>query len=205
MSRVCNFCPRKNLTDADFYSTRNICKQCAIKRNNSRSKARSANGQCVDCPATISAGVRCVTCKAANLARYHAKREANLVVAKARRQRVKLAAFNAYGGAKCSCCGEKHVEFLTIDHVDGGGAEHRRTLASELGWKASSTGMTGYHFYSWLAKQGFPPGFQVLCFNCNFSLGHFGYCPHSQAKKAPATADKPSRRSNLHLENTANA
>jgi hypothetical protein len=29
-----------------------------------------------------------------------------------------------------------------------------------------------------LIKNNFPDGFQVLCHNCNMSIGLYGYCPH---------------------------
>ena len=29
---------------------------------------------------------------------------------------------------KCQCCGENHYEFLTIDHINGDGAKHRREI-----------------------------------------------------------------------------
>ena len=29
------------------------------------------------------------------------------------------AVFEAYGGAICACCGEDHIEFLTVDHING--------------------------------------------------------------------------------------
>lgn len=32
--------------------------------------------------------------------------------------------------------------------------------------------------YRWLRNHGYPLGFRVLCMNCNFALGKFGYCPH---------------------------
>lgn len=89
------------------------------------------------------------------------------------RQRIKLACMTAYGG-KCACCGEDRIEFLSIDHMNGGGKKHRK----EVGY--------GQRFYSWLAKNQFPEGFRVLCFNCNLSLGFHGYCPHGNpAIKAP--------------------
>jgi len=72
---------------------------------------------------------------------------------------------------KCQCCGEKHIEFLTIDHIKGGGAVHRRKIKRG----------TGTNFYHWLKKNNYPKGFRVLCINCNFSLGHFGYCPHNKS------------------------
>lgn len=74
------------------------------------------------------------------------------------------------GQPKCSCCGETAIEFLTIDHIAQNGAEHRKTLPRNS--------RTGYGFYCWLKKNGYPEGYGVLCLNCNFSLGHFGYCPH---------------------------
>ena len=69
---------------------------------------------------------------------------------------------------KCACCGETHIEFLTIDHIHGGGRKHRE----EVGF--------GKSFYRWLIKNNFPKGFQVLCYNCNCAKGHFGYCPHKR-------------------------
>jgi hypothetical protein len=71
------------------------------------------------------------------------------------------------GDPKCSCCGESTYEFLCIDHINGGGNKHRR----EIGYPYKS-------FYQWLINNGLPIGFRVLCQNCNFSLGHYGYCPH---------------------------
>jgi len=72
-----------------------------------------------------------------------------------------------YGGEKshCSCCGEEHLEFLTIDHINGGGNKHREEI-----------GQGG--LYRWLIKNNFPDGFRILCLNCNWSIGIRGYCPH---------------------------
>ena len=61
------------------------------------------------------------------------------------------------------------MEFLSIDHINGGGNAHRRQLKTRNGWA----------FYLWLIKNNFPEGFRVLCFNCNLSEGFFGYCPHN--------------------------
>jgi hypothetical protein len=83
------------------------------------------------------------------------------------RLRVKLEVFNAYGGARCACCGEEHIEFLSLDHIGNNGAEHRKSVPATT-------------LYNWIRKNGFPPGFQVLCMNCNFAKGHFGKCPHQE-------------------------
>jgi hypothetical protein len=84
------------------------------------------------------------------------------------RARLRAAVFEAYGNA-CVCCGESTPEFFTIDHINGDGAAHRRSLGS------------GGYFYVWLKRQGFPQdNFQLLCFNCNCAKGLYGQCPHQQ-------------------------
>lgn len=42
-------------------------------------------------------------------------------------KRLRLQLINNYGGI-CTCCGESNVYFLTIDHVNGGGNKHRKTV-----------------------------------------------------------------------------
>lgn len=91
------------------------------------------------------------------------------------RKKEKLALINAYGG-KCVCCGESQWEFLTIDHINNDGAEHRRRLGKGIKSKGSTTMVWRY-----LRKNGYPKGeFQLLCFNCNCAKGFFGYCPHTK-------------------------
>lgn len=80
--------------------------------------------------------------------------------------KLRMETFAAYGGAKCVCCGVTYTEFLCLDHINGGGAKERM---SEPG---------GHYLYRRLRKQGWPLGYRVLCFNCNSSLGFYGYCPH---------------------------
>jgi len=77
--------------------------------------------------------------------------------------------FDHYGRL-CACCGETRIEFLSIDHVKGGGNKHRRD--------AKLTNSTD--LYLWIIRHGFPDDFRVLCYNCNCSLGFFGYCPHNK-------------------------
>ncbi len=91
---------------------------------------------------------------------------------KAAAERLKREVLIAYGGIKCSCpkCNEKSndIRFLTIDHIDNDGYRHRKKLGSG-----------GSTLYRWLKKNNFPPGYRVLCFNCN-SARHLngGICPH---------------------------
>ena len=91
------------------------------------------------------------------------------------RRTIKLEIINYYGG-KCTCCGETTIEFLTIDHINGGGNKHRKELSG-------SARRGGINFYKWLKKNKYPSEYQVLCWNCNCSKGAFGYCPHQQTSQ----------------------
>lgn len=99
---------------------------------------------------------------------YRAKAKAEGKCSYSRRTRLRLKcevlAFYSHGLPKCACCGEDALEFLSIDHIHGGGSKHRKSLTSTI--------------YNWLKKNGFPEGYRVLCHNCNQSLGNLGYCPH---------------------------
>lgn len=77
----------------------------------------------------------------------------------------RLDAISVYGG-KCVCCGETEIVFLTFDHINGGGNQHRQE--SRLARKSLA---------SWLVRNNYPPGFRILCFNCHMAL-HSGLCPH---------------------------
>ena len=80
----------------------------------------------------------------------------------------KVKVINGYGG-KCACCGEKQIEFLSVDHANGDGAEERRKLGKKINSGA---------LYRMIIRENFPDRYQILCFNCNMALGFFGYCPH---------------------------
>lgn len=84
----------------------------------------------------------------------------------------KLAVFEYYG-MECACCGEDaDLAFLTIDHIDGNGREHKRQ--ERIG-----------DMYAWLIRKGFPGGFQTLCYNCNLGKYRNGnICPHQTKKNA---------------------
>jgi hypothetical protein len=80
--------------------------------------------------------------------------------------------FAAYGN-KCECCGEVRKEFFAMDHVNGGGGEHRKSV-SMLRQAA------GIH--KWLRDHGYPKDFRILCHNCNSSRQYYGYCPHERER-----------------------
>lgn len=68
----------------------------------------------------------------------------------------------------CACCGEQQIEFLSLDHVDGGGNQHKRRIGR------------GWTLMRWLQANGYPDGYQVLCHNCNQAKGYYGVCPHQR-------------------------
>lgn len=82
--------------------------------------------------------------------------------------RLKVIAHYSNGLMCCACCNENTFQFLTIDHINNDGAEHRKTLKNKIYW--------------WLKINGYPEDFQVLCMNCNFAKGMYGKCPHQKEK-----------------------
>jgi hypothetical protein len=176
--RTCRRCGASEEHKPFYANGKNICKSCwCTKVAEDRDKLR-AKGLCIGCRIPSPDGSLCTACKEGHLRRYYANREEYNDKARDRRQRLKLDAFDAYGGPCCVCCGEKHSQFLTIDHVAQDGAAHRQKLRAESGWANTRSAMCGATFYAWLKKHDYPEGFRVLCFNCNFAIGHFGKCPH---------------------------
>ena len=91
-------------------------------------------------------------------------------VGKLSRGNVRDEVYAAYGGYKCACCGETEKLFLSIDHINNDGAEHRRTHKLK----------TGEQLHRWLRRNNFPSGFQVLCMNCQWGKRDGGVCPHQR-------------------------
>lgn len=69
-------------------------------------------------------------------------------------------------GQRCVCCGVEEEAFLTIDHINNNGKEHR----AEVG--------NGHAFYRWIVKAGFPSDLRILCMNCNYGKRFRPQCPH---------------------------
>ena len=86
------------------------------------------------------------------------------------RNKLRKEVFAAYGN-KCTCCGETTQEFLTIDHVYGGGKKHRQDF-----------NLLGANLYYWLRENNYPQKeFQILCANCNMAKARYGGCPHKNS------------------------
>ncbi len=67
-----------------------------------------------------------------------------------------------YGG-KCAFCGDANINHLSIDHMNNDGAKHRK----EKGFNNSRK------IYTWLRKNNYPDGFQVLCHTHNLEKGFY--------------------------------
>ena len=120
-------------------------------------------------------------CKCQYCKTYYSKnKEKKKIWSAERYQRLKDAVFSAYGGYRCACCGETEPLFLTIDHIENNGSEHRKEIFENSDQKTGDyRQMTGVRTYRWLENNNFPAGYQILCANCN--QGKFrngGICPH---------------------------
>ena len=80
---------------------------------------------------------------------------------------VKLRILDIYG-TSCECCGEAAFEFLSIDHINRDGGKERKLVHGQN------------FYYSLLKLKEKRADLRVLCMNCNFALGKFGYCPHEK-------------------------
>jgi hypothetical protein len=89
---------------------------------------------------------------------------------KENRRKLREEFFEHYGGC-CQCCGESRFEFLTVEHVNGGGRQERKKMSTE-------------HLLRKLKREGYPQDgrYTILCFNCNQAKGAYGYCPHHQQR-----------------------
>lgn len=97
-------------------------------------------------------------------------------LAEKKKARLRVMSYYSGGEPTCACCGETRYEFLSLDHINGGGNKHRIALGKNKGSRV----------YYWIQQNGYPAGFRVLCYNCNLSRGFYGICPHEVESTTPA-------------------
>ena len=134
-----------------------VCAEClqAKPMSDFHKRSRSSGG---------GIQTRCRICRnTANTAYYHANK--NTILAKLVDKKLRMV--EAYGG-RCACpgCDVTEPAFLTLDHIDGKGAMHRRNHPGQR------------QIYNWVEKHGYPNGFQLLCANCHLAKSYRGGCPH---------------------------
>jgi hypothetical protein len=77
----------------------------------------------------------------------------------------------------CECCGESRKEFLSVDHRNGHGNEVRKATKKRAGVYLLR------HFSASNWPEELKTEYRLLCMNCNFAIGHNGFCPHHPEKK----------------------
>ena len=140
---------------------------------------KSWDGLCKRCKAPGPFHAHCRICKACHKentydgrARSPERSRTNGAIYAARRHRERRALVLEVYGSACKCCGETEPAFLALDHINGGGNAHRRSMSK------SGKSVGGGNLYQWIVSNGFPTDFQLLCHNCNFAKSHGG-CPHA--------------------------
>ncbi|KKL68019.1 hypothetical protein LCGC14_2129140 [marine sediment metagenome] len=176
----CTVC--KNLSD-NLPKLR--CVSCTTGRvksdNQKRREKRYARGLCTNCGKNPHKPDkrRCQECCDKNQQWYHESsyKVKNRILDKQRRKDRRQRIIDHYGG-KCVCCGESEPVFLSIDHINNDGADHRANITKKKGRgkQAGSTTM-----YKWIERNNYPTDLQLLCHNCN--MGRYrngGICPHKE-------------------------
>ena len=152
------------------YAHTKVCVDCYYIRSKKYRDQKIASKICRYCTRRVRGSYTvCTVCRPkhaqASLEWSRANPVARSALGKKSHRKAKTDVIARYGG-KCACCGESRIEFMSVDHINGGGSKHRKEIPSNL--------------YTWLRQQGYPDGFRVLCLNCNLSIGFFGYCPHQR-------------------------
>ena len=137
---------------SEFYARRNVCKVCV------RAKMRAHSSQ----PETR---VKRREYEAENREQITANQREKRATQPEVRDRHRAASAAIYAGycdavfghygRQCACCGSE--DDISIDHVNGGGEEHRNQLGGSVA------------LYRWLIANDFPAGYQTLCRRCNSS------------------------------------
>jgi hypothetical protein len=103
-------------------------------------------------------------------------------VQRERRSKLKNIVFDHYGRI-CACCGETEEKFLTLGHVNGDGAEHRRSLGM-------TNNSSSARLWLDIIRRDFPDDFRIECYNCNCgAFRNGGVCPHVKLTAVAPTTD----------------
>ena len=144
------------------------------RKSTDRNKLLRGRGLCIGCgkvPVLPQHGrVRCEDCM-----------QYSRLASTKHRRKARNTLFEIYGGPSCACCGESEERFLSFDHVNEDGAEHRLSI----GKRSSGRGFSDVvSLHRALKKAGYPPIIQVLCFNCNMGKHlNGGVCPYEEVTR----------------------
>ena len=148
-----NECRRRGQIEVQFKLCK-VCPKCGIEKSRidfytTHKDGRGAQRLCKSCSSVT-----------------------NIAYNKKWRNSIRLEVLRHYGqGAlRCRCCAEDTLQFLALDHINGGGCLERR--------QAKRRGGTAYYY--WLKANGYPATMQILCHNCNMAKAFWGICPHKE-------------------------
>lgn len=148
-----------------------------------KSQKKSSQPQCIKCAVMLTAenwpiylkprsNYICLTCyRIQNKVRQNRDPLFN----KKQKDRYRMrrsAVIQSYGDC-CKYCGEDRYEFLTIDHINGGN-KHEKEM--------NYNNMIDYLYNNKINLDGY----QVLCYNCNYSKNYTGKDKHYAKDKASA-------------------
>ncbi len=142
-----------------------LCQKCIDKfteTSNARYKRNKENKTCRFC------GNK--TVNGASFCEAHKQKQ------KVYRKQLRNTAIDKYGGPICVGCGETEPVLLQVDHIGGEGNKHRRKIG-----KGNASAGSGYNFFLWLKNNEYPPGFRILCANCNIRALHKIPFPNEEA------------------------
>jgi len=138
------------------------------ERRKRRRRARRKKGLCIECKKPTNGFYACEDCRRQR-SEYQQSNKQRFKERQQKYQKERKRQVFEHYGTECECCGETELDFLTLDHPNDDGAEHR----AEVG--------AGQKFYQWLIKNEFPDTFELrtLCSNCNNGRRvNGGVCPH---------------------------
>lgn len=98
---------------------------------------------------------------------YHKKRNAEI-------RQIVLMAYTKGNMPYCVCCNACHIDALALDHINGGGNKHRKSLSIDV----------YSYLYRHFKKTGkWLSGYQILCITCNWIKYTRGSCDAEYHKK----------------------
>ncbi len=152
---ICSGCDKEFIRKHN--AQRYCCRKCSNKYARRRMNAKRANSKCLQCGKKRDSHlVRCSKCQ-----KY------KLRMARKRSREIKKEFIRVYGG-KCECCSENRWEFLSLDHVQGGGRKDSHLNRNTM--------------YKIAMENHDKSTYRLLCMNCNTAIGFYGYCPHHKEK-----------------------
>jgi hypothetical protein len=150
--------PEKVKELSRVYSS-NVPKEIKVLRVQKSRHLKERRGECLCCSGQAVLGKKnCRPCQE-KLNRVHNERS----------RKFKTLCFDHYGRF-CVCCTKEfnHDAFLTLNHINNDGKDHRRELKQRS-------------IYEWVVKNGFPDYLETNCWNCNSGRSvNGGICPHQE-------------------------